>query len=269
MFKPDPNASYQMPAHFGPRYIGPGTSGWYHDVTMMIVAYETEREALQQYLPAPLRVADTPLVTVTYACNKKVDWLAGHGYNLIGVSAAVVYESEGERLEGNYTLVMWENLADPILSGRELQGIPKIFADIPEHSVADGKWSCEAEHFGHPIVDMQIEKLRDPTAEEIAANAEETAGRDHPIGWRFMPAVGGYGPARQEFTTFPSATNITEAQVGEGVVNWNTLSWEQNPTQFHIVNALAALPIVAYRPALVARGSTNLVLPDSPTRVLK
>lgn len=269
MFTIDPNASYQMPAHFGPRYVGPGTSGWYHDVTMMIVSYETDRDSLQQYLPKPLQVAEIPLVTVTYACNKNVDWLAGHGYNLIGVSAAVRYQGSGEEIAGNYTLVMWENLADPILSGRELQGIPKIYADIPQHSSKDGRWLCNAKHFGHAIVDMEIAKLRDPTAEEIAASEAEKAGRDHPIGWRYIPAIGGYGPAHQEFTTFPSSTSIKWAQVGEGAVNWQQLTWEQNPTQFHIVNALAALPVLAYRPAIVAQGSTNLVLPESPTRVLK
>lgn len=269
MFKPDLNASYQMPAHFGPRYVGPGTSGWYHDVTMMIVSYETDRHALQQYLPAPLEVAEIPVVTVTYACNKQVDWLAGHGYNLIGVSAAVRFNGEKDQLEGDYTLVMWENLADPILSGRELQGIPKIYADIPEHRVRDGRWNYTAQHFGNPIVDMAIDQLRAPTAAEIEASAAEKAGRDNPIGWRYLPAVGGYGQPQHEFTTFPSATTIHEAQVGVGTVNWQSLTWEQNPTQFHIVNALAGLPVVAYRPAIVARGSTNLVLPERPTRILK
>lgn len=268
MFKPDLNASYQMPAHFGPRYTGPGTSGWYHDVTMMIVSYETEREVLQQYLPEPLEVAEIPLVTVTYARNRQVDWLAGRGYNLIGVSAGVRYQGEKEQLEGDYTLVMWENLTDPILSGRELQGIPKIYADIPDHRELNGRWQCSASHFGNPIVELSIDALRAPTAEEIAANAAEKAGRDNPIGWRYIPAVGGYGEPRKEITTFPSATAITDAQVGEGRVNWQRLTWEQNPTQFHIVNALAALPIVAYRPAIVARGSANLVVPERPTRVL-
>ena len=268
MFKPDPSASYQMPAHFGSRYAGPGTSGWYHDVTMMIVSYETERKALQQYLPAPLEVAATPLITVTYACNKQVDWLAGRGYNLIGVSAAVRYKGEKEQLDGDYSLVIWENLADPILTGREIQGIPKVYADIPEHRVRDGRWECAANHFGNPIIDMSIDALRAPTAEEIAASEAEKAGRDNPIACRYLPPIGGYGQPQQEFTTFPSATTIHEAQVGSGAVNWAHLTWEQNPTQFHIVNALACLPVVAYRPAIVARGSTNLVLPDRPTRAL-
>ena len=50
------------------------------------------------------------------------------------MSAAVVFNGEQEQLEGTFTLVIWENLTDPILIGREVQGIPKIYADIQDHS---------------------------------------------------------------------------------------------------------------------------------------
>jgi len=36
-------------------------------------------------------------------------------------------------------------------------------------------------------------------------------------------------------------------------VEWHRLTWEQNPTQFHIVNALKRLPILEYREATVAK----------------
>ena len=84
----------------------------------MVVPFLTDLERLAAYLPEPYEVAENPIVTITYARNRQVDWLAGHGYNLIGVSAAAVFKGEKETLEGSYTLVMWENLADPILTGR-------------------------------------------------------------------------------------------------------------------------------------------------------
>ena len=61
---------------------------------------------------------------------------------------------------------------------------------------------------------------------------------------------------------------MSETFVGKGTLDWNHLSWEQNPTQYHIVNALADLPVLAYLPALVARGSTNLILPDRLPRAI-
>lgn len=269
MFKFDASGSYMMPAHFGPRPIPPKSSGWYRDVTLMVVPFLTDRETLARYLPEPFEVADEAVVTVTYARNRDVDWLAGNGYNLIGVNASAVYRGEKETLEGQYSLVMWENLADPILTGRELQGIPKIYADIPDHSIVDGEWRASAGHFGHGIVDIAVSGLREPTAEEVQNYASAREGRDNPMAWRYIPGISGFGHSVIEPTTFPSETTLTEAWVGEGRVDWRQLTWEQNPTQFHIVNALAELPVLDYLPALVAKGSTNLILLDNLPRALR
>ena len=53
-----------------------------------------------------------------------------------------------------------------------------------------------------------------------------------------------------------------------GEIDWAHLTWEQNPTQYQIVNALEGLPIVAYLPAMVTKGSANLSLPERWTRTL-
>ena len=134
-----------MPAHFGSR-TRKIPSGWYYDVTTLIISYRTDKDKLAAYLPEPFVVAEDAIVSVSYACNKEVDWLAGHGYNLIGVNASVVFKGQVDRLQGFYTLVMWENLTDPILMGREVQGIPKIFADIPDHSIVNGTFRVKASH---------------------------------------------------------------------------------------------------------------------------
>lgn len=268
MFERDPARSYMMPAHFGPRYIGPNTSGWYREVTAFTVPYVTDRAKLQALLPARFSVADEALISVYYACNKQVDWLAGRGYNMIGVNAAVVYESDGEKLEGTFALVIWENLTDPILAGRELQGIPKVYADIPEHSISGGTWRCTASHFGHTIVDMEVRDLRAPELEEIAAMQQARHGKDNPLGWRYIQQAGALDPALDEYTTYPSENHISQIMLGEGMVDWKRLTWEQNPTQFHIVNTLKKLPILEHRPAMVTKGPTNLFLPQRPTRVL-
>ncbi len=269
MFKLKPDNSYMMPAHFGARYAGPTSTGWYHDVTAMTISYVTDRKRLAELLPARFEVADEPVISVYYACNRNIDWLAGHGYNMIGVNADVVYRGEEETLEGTYALVIWENLTDPILSGRELQGIPKVYADIPDHSTNGGIWRCNASHFGHKIVDMEVSNIRAPELEEIAASAQAKQGKDNPMGWRYMQKAGELCPRVDEYTTYPSENKITQILLGEGKLDWNELTWEQNPTQFHIVNAMKELPILEYRPAAITKGSTNLFLPKRMTRVLK
>ena len=268
MFEFDPAGRYMMPAHFGVPKMPKPPSGWYHDVTTMNVQYLTDRERLQSLLPHPFKVAEEALVTVTYAQSRDVDWLAGRGYNLISVNAAVIFEGDQEELEGSFALVVWENLADPILSGRELTGIPKIFADIDDHTITNEEWRCGASHFGSAIVDLSIRDLTVPTAEQIAAAQAEEESKDNPMAWRYIPAVGGFGAAISEPTIYPSTNVITEAQVGEGRIEWHRLTWEQNPTQFHIVNKLADLPVLEYRPAIVTKGSTNLMLPERWPRSL-
>jgi 3-hydroxybutyryl-CoA dehydrogenase len=257
-----------MPAHFGMPKIEGKPSGWYHDVTAMNVSYVTDRDKLQALLPAPFSVADEALITVTYACSKNIDWLAGRGYNLVSVTAAVKFDGQKDHLEGTFALVVWENLADPILTGREMTGIPKVFADIPDHTVRDGVWHCGASHFGSQIFDMSINGLVEPSAEQIDVMQAAQEGKDNPMAWRYIPAVGGFGAAISEPTIFPSENIITEIYVGSGKIDWNHLTWEQNPTQFHIVNALADLPILEYRPAVVTKGSTNLLLPERWPRAL-
>jgi 3-hydroxybutyryl-CoA dehydrogenase len=257
-----------MPAHFGGLHQGENTSGWYRDVTMMVVPFLTDREKLAAYLPSPFTVGEQAVVTVAYAHSKDVDWLAGRGYNLVAVTASAIFNGENEQLEGQYSLVWWENLADAILSGRELTGIPKIFADITDHTITDGNWHTSVSHFDNQILDMSVSNLRAPSPEEIAATKAAQEGKDHPMAWRYIPGVGGFGASVSEPTTFPSDNVYTGAWIGEGSLDWNHLTFEQNPTQYHIVNALADLPVLAYLPAMVTKGSTNLFVPDRLPRVL-
>ena len=128
---------------------------------------------------------------------------------------------------------------------------------------------ASARHFGHGIVDIAVSALREPTTEEVQNYASAREGRDNPMAWRYIPGISGFGHSVIEPTTFPSETTLTEAWVGEGRVDWRQLTWEQNPTQFHIVNALAELPVLDYLPALVAKGSTNLILLDNLPRALR
>ena len=63
--------------------------------------------------------------------------MAGRSYNLIGVNASVKFKGKEDQLEGALTLSMWENLTDPILTGREIKRIPKVHSDIPNHQISN------------------------------------------------------------------------------------------------------------------------------------
>ena len=125
VFSFDPNKEYHMPGFFGKR-ANSIHSRRYNDVTKITVCYVTDAKKLAQYIPAPFEVAETPMIIVEYSCAKEVDWLAGRGYNMIGVNAAVKFNGKEDQLEGSLALVMWESLTDPILTGREIKGLSLI-----------------------------------------------------------------------------------------------------------------------------------------------
>jgi len=85
----------------------------------------------------------------------------------------------------------------------------------------------------------------------------------------YFPATGQPGASVSHPTLFPSESVAKQAWIGRGKIQWHHLTWEQNPTQFHIVNAIADLPILEIRLALISKGSTNLALPDRLPRSLK
>ena len=123
--------------------------------------------------------------------------------------------------------------------------------------------------FDHRFVDMTARDLHALPAAGIAAYEKSLEGRNHWMGSRFVPNVGGFGTSLDQATVFPIEQRITAAWTATGRVEWQELSWEQNPTQFHIINALAGLPILEYRHALITEGSTNLYVPDNPPRVIE
>lgn len=266
MFTFKPESFYMMPFHFGRR--ARKGSAKYGDVTTIAVSYLTDRKMLSAYLPEPFEVGPEPLVSVSYAMNREVAWLAGGCYNLIGVNISAVFKGKVDHLAGSYCLVLWENLTDPILTGREIQGIPKIYADIPDHTIFDGVWSTCASYRGHKIVDLTIKDLK-PLPGDQVKEIEKMSRDGNWMGWKYIPKTGGSGAEVSHATLFPTNPTFDHIWTGTGEVQWNHLTWEQNPTQFHIVNALEKLPILEYRSALVMKGSSDLSVASKPVRPLR
>ncbi|MDK1023530.1 MAG: hypothetical protein QGD92_04780 [Gammaproteobacteria bacterium] len=55
--------------------------------------------------------------------NREIEWLAGHSYIIVSVNAPVIFNGKDDQLTGGHPLVLWENFTDPILTGRENEGI--------------------------------------------------------------------------------------------------------------------------------------------------
>ncbi|NIQ32921.1 MAG: acetoacetate decarboxylase, partial [Nitrososphaeria archaeon] len=126
----DPKKLYMMPLIMGP--ISDRNQGsQYEKVEMLSLQYKTNHEAVEALLPDCFKPADEPTVTIAFGFNDGVDFLLGRGYNVVIVLLAAKFLGEKDNLEGDYALVIFENETHPIVTGREILGAPKIFADIP------------------------------------------------------------------------------------------------------------------------------------------
>ncbi|MFR4559910.1 MAG: acetoacetate decarboxylase family protein, partial [Flavonifractor plautii] len=102
---------YQMPVHFGPcvtpRQNKEGKRFIYDQATRLTkhtIVYESDPEALSAVLPQRFELA-APYVIINMNMLRDVAWLAGHGYNLTGVSVPTRFHGEKGVVEGNLLLV--------------------------------------------------------------------------------------------------------------------------------------------------------------------
>ena len=136
---------YRMPTHFGP---APGPRQMPMDAladstrspqkTLITASFLTDASALERHTPEGFQLAGESVVTIEFHYMTHIDWLAGRGYTMIQLWWPVTFKGERDRVTGRFLAVMWENLADPIITGRGEVGQPKLFAEIPDSLVAIG-----------------------------------------------------------------------------------------------------------------------------------
>jgi hypothetical protein len=267
-----------MPVSFGPAY-GPrsGIGGRTYKnaarkTTTYSVSFLTDREQLEAIVPPGFEVGAEPILTVTVVLLTELEWLAGRGYNIVTVTFPVVYNGEEDRAIGEFMPVLWENLADPIITGREELGYSKIYAEIPEPRVQDNRADCVAGWMGFKFLDLNIGNLIQLSPKELE-EFKEHAGKQRNDGlmhYKYMPRTG--NPTEPDVsypTIWPSSGlgNLREMWRGEGTVEFHKAAWEDLPTMVDVVNTLHNLEKVEYRGARVTKsvGGTDL----SEIRILR
>jgi len=224
--------------------------------TVAAVTYETDAEAIGALLPPGFSPLADASVTVEVQHLEHIDWLAGRGYSTLGVKFPVQYRGVTERIEGDFLAVLWENLADPILSGREELGYAKLWCDIKETSKVSNRRKFLANWLGHPFFTMELANLREATS--------PAAARRPMLHYKYMPKTGCPGHADIAYAVVTPALNpditIEKRLSADGAFRFQQSTWEELPTLFHIVNALAGLPLHRFRSAslTVSRGGKDL-----------
>jgi hypothetical protein len=273
-----PGEWYRMPTHFGPATgprKGPDRKAfdWSQapKSTALTVSFLGRREQMQKLLPPGFTINGEPVVTVTMTYMTEIPWLAGRGYNTLGVSFPVIFTGKQDRASGTFLLILWENLTDPIITGREELGFSKLFAELPPARMFGDTARVTASWLEFPFLDMELTALTQvavpappaPAPAAAAAPGGELRGQMH---YKYMPRTGEWGKADASYAVITpaggSAARTLERWTGTGTVRFHRARWEDMPTQYMIVNAFADLDIVGFRGAAITRSVGGKDLSD-------
>jgi hypothetical protein len=276
-----PGLQYLMPTHFGPMAgprQAPDGSRWTLPDDRIKESYaitvEGRARELEALLPEGFVLDGAPELTVAFSYQTNIGWLAGRGYNMLGVTIPARYEQGAILARGPFLLVLWENLADPIITGREQLGYSKVYCELPEPRSGHGAVVCTASWMGHWFMELQVAGLetREVTQRASArASGNEITGTMHLM---YLPRVGALTDSGLVESVITSSSAIKESvlaeQQGSGTLRILPTTWNDMPTQYHIVEGLRNLTLnasgrVIYRRV---RGSGDL-LEQQPLRSAK
>ncbi|GJP92721.1 hypothetical protein CBS63078_2260 [Aspergillus niger] len=230
------------------------------------IRFKTSRTLLQNLLPNE-RYSFTDPSTVAYASFSQtrlhgMDWLGGGGYRHLGlyIEGVQYKKTDGEVVKGLYLPILFESLTDPIVSGREELGMPKLYTAIEAHERSNSyhlTTSWEGAVWGH----FHLEDLED---QDFSMNPPQNIGKGDLI-YRYMPQVGRANkgqpeaeypvlvPQEEEQKNIPS--RITRLRTTKNArFEIDALSWEALPTLHHVISRLAEIPVDEIVSAKVVEG---------------
>ena len=256
---------YMMPTHFGPMSgprQGPGGKMFAFEQDQrkcmtVSVSFLTNAAQLKEFLPPGFELMGEPVVTVFETYIKEIDWLAGRGYNVLGVNFPVVYQGQKDRAVGPFLTVLWENLTDPILTGREQLGFSKIYCELPEPVVYNGETHCTASWMGFRFLDIKLTQMKEvaPADYPPPPSLPTDGVLSGTIHYKYIPRTGEWGKEDVAYAVLspaPEKPNPPQSLMqGEGTVEFHRARWEDLPTQYMVVNAFSSLEIKEYRGASI------------------
>ena len=183
-----------MPTHFGP---APGPrqlpDGAVPDPKnsprrlSVAASFRTDGALLERHLPEGFALAGEPVVTVEFHYMTGIDWLAGRGYTMIHVGWPATFAGRRDKATGRFLAVVWEDLADPIITGRDEIGHPKLYAEISEARLWDR--TCAAAWMGFRFLEVTVSELHD------SPSSPTTPRSDGTLMLKYVPRTGTWGEA--------------------------------------------------------------------------
>jgi hypothetical protein len=151
-----------------------------------------------------------------------------------------LYQNAGAAVHGTLLIVRYENLCDPILSGREELGHNKLWCEIPPIREHEGRAATEMSWLGCTFWKIAAWEL----TEDHTSPAPDPLNKGL-LSYKYLPHTGDWGTADAAYATLtPPAWNgkLIRRFVGRGEVQFLRPLWEELPTMFHMINAFCDLP---------------------------
>lgn len=274
---------WRSPVAFGPMpgprqdFFGASHDTSHSSYRSISLRMKTSRTLLQNLLPRRdvLSVADPKKdaeMTWKYQSNSNMAWLGGGTYAHFSLYMHGVQckKPDGSVLVGDYLAIMLEDKADPIITGRDEIGFPKLFCDLAvSEGVSDKHTTIRASWGGFDFATMRLNdpKPKDMTNGVAEIKREPTTSSPSPpphaglLVHRYIPAVGKKDSADADYIVcVPPAKNDEKPTVertwtcADAGIILDQGDWKSLPTLHHIVNRLEELPDLGIVQATIAEG---------------
>lgn len=230
----------------------------YNEVQTVALQYKTALDAISPLLPDCYQPAEEPIVTVAFIYYEGVDFMAGRGYRVATMMVRVRFNGQQDHIEGDYALAMFEDDTFPIILGREVIGVPKLFADIsPIRVLPDGRLRCEASFWGHLLFGIDVGPLLKQDDSVISAANANPHGFPL-LGYKYIPSLDDVPDTAYPIST-PSDNRLEQMWLGtSGNLFFGNPTAADVSRISSICDTLKTLPIHQIVGVSRARGSTVL-----------
>lgn len=263
------NAAYQRaPFSFGPSpgprqdHIGRARNLGEISYKTSYLTFKTLKSYISTLLPSDELSIDTDgswataTLSVTRLAN--LSWLGGRGYSLFALYIHNVTgngktltdastngkATTGSEKKGDFVPVMFENKADPIITGREELGFSKVFATLEDTSSAS-YYTLSAGWEGTEFCSLTLEDLVEVQSAELTTHAPT-------IHWEVTTSSKESGHSNPGTVTMhpplPTFEGQREWKAGSAKVKFTDLEGQQLvqafPTLAHIIEGLRSIKIV-------------------------
>lgn len=173
------------------------------------ITFKTYKSYLSTLLPSDDFQFSTEgmWATATFSVTRlgNLEWLGGRGYSLLGLYVHdIVHKNSSDsnsgdsaELKGDFLPVLFENMADPIITGREELGFSKVFATLDEKTSSESSFVLSAGWEGTEFCRLTLNDFEEtPDAESALQNPV--------LHYKAIPSSMKKGQDAEYATTYPS-----------------------------------------------------------------